>query len=47
MRALGFFPGHYQGDARQPQPAFARDLAAEASAASTRDGCDLFAGQGI
>ena len=28
-RALGFFPGHYQGDVTQPKPAFARDLAAE------------------
>ena len=37
-RALGFFAarGHYQGDVRQPRPAFARDLAAET--AGTRDG---------
>jgi len=47
VRALGFFPGHYQGDMRQPQPAFARDLAAENAAASARDGSALFAGQGI
>lgn len=47
VRALGFFPGHYQGDARQPQPAFARDLAAELCAASSRVGSEFFAGQGI
>ena len=45
VRALGFFPGHYQGDLRQPRPAFARDLAAET--AGMRDGSGLFAGQGI
>ena len=45
VRALGFFPGHYQGDVQQPRPAFDRDLAAEAAAA--RDGSGLFAGQGI
>jgi uncharacterized protein (DUF934 family) len=45
VRALGFFPGHYQGDVQQPRPAFARDLAAEAAAAG--DGSELFAGQGI
>lgn len=27
-RSLGFFPEHYQGDARQPRPRFARDGAA-------------------
>lgn len=49
VRALGFFPGHYQGDVREPQPGFARDLAAEARAASAgqRDATGLFAGQGI
>jgi uncharacterized protein (DUF934 family) len=45
VRALGFFGGHYQGDVRQPLPAFARDLAAEAG--SARDQAGLFAGQGI
>jgi uncharacterized protein (DUF934 family) len=45
VRALGFFPGHYQGDMQQPHPAFARDLAIEA--AGPRDGTELFAGQGI
>ncbi len=45
VRALGFFPGHYQGDIQQPRPAFTRDLATEA--ASPRDGNELFAGQGI
>lgn len=45
VRALGFFAGHYQGDVLQPMPAFARDVAAEAAAAS--DGSELFAGQGI
>ena len=45
VRALGFFPGHYQGDVLQPCPAFARDLAAEAGA--ERDSAGLFAGQGI
>jgi len=45
VRALGFFPGHYQGDVQQPRPAFARDLAAEAAA--QRHASELFAGQGI
>jgi uncharacterized protein (DUF934 family) len=45
VRALGFFPGHYQGDAQQPRPAFARDL--ESEAAAPRDASELFAGQGI
>jgi uncharacterized protein (DUF934 family) len=45
VRALGFFPGHYQGDVTQPRPGFARDLMAEAAAAG--DGSELFAGQGI
>jgi uncharacterized protein (DUF934 family) len=45
VRALGFFPGHYQGDVRQPKPGFARDLGAEATA--PRGGSELFAGQGI
>ena len=45
VRALSFFPGHYQGDVTQPQPAFARDLSAET--ATARDGAGLFAGQGI
>ena len=44
-RALGFFPGHYQGDVRQPRPAFARDLSREIAPA-VRAG-ELFAGQGI
>jgi uncharacterized protein (DUF934 family) len=47
VRALGFFPGHYQGDVQQPRPAFARDLSAEAAAGAARDGAELFAGQGI
>jgi uncharacterized protein (DUF934 family) len=45
VRALGFFPGHYQGDVQQPRPAFARDL--ESEAAAPRDASELFAGQGI
>jgi uncharacterized protein (DUF934 family) len=45
VRALGFFPGHYQGDVQQPRPAFARDL--EAEAVAERDQAGLFAGQGI
>ena len=45
VRALGFFPGHYQGDVQQPRPAFARNVAAEAAAPC--DGGELFAGQGI
>jgi uncharacterized protein (DUF934 family) len=45
VRALGFFPGHYQGDVRQPRPAFARDLERETSA--PREASELFAGQGI
>jgi uncharacterized protein (DUF934 family) len=45
VRALGFLPGHYQGDVRESRPAFARDLLGETSAA--RSGSELFAGQGI
>ncbi len=45
VRALGYFGGHYQGDVREPRPAFARDLSAEAGAAPAA--ADLFAGQGI
>ncbi|HRH87450.1 MAG TPA: DUF934 domain-containing protein [Rubrivivax sp.] len=45
VRALGFFPGHYQGDVRQPLPAFARDLQAETAGFGDKAG--LFAGQGI
>jgi uncharacterized protein (DUF934 family) len=45
VRALGFFPGHYQGDVQQPRPAFARDLGSETAA--PREGSELFAGQGI
>lgn len=45
-RALGFFPGHYQGDVQQPRPAFARDLGAElAQARSAR--AEQHAGEGI
>jgi uncharacterized protein (DUF934 family) len=47
QRALGFFAGHYQGDAHQPQPAFARDLRAELAAAGAARGHEFFAGQGI
>lgn len=47
VRALGFFPGHYQGDVIEPRPAFARDLAAETAADKLRDNAELFAGQGI
>ena len=32
-RALGFFPGHYQGDAQEPQPWFARALSADGAQA--------------
>jgi len=46
-RALGFFPGHYQGDVLQPKPAFARDLSQEAGAAAERARAELYAGQGI
>ena len=46
VRALGFFDGHYQGDVRQPRPAFARDLSFEAGVAREA-AVDLFAGQGI
>jgi uncharacterized protein (DUF934 family) len=45
-RALGFFPGHYQGDVTQPTPAFGRDLAAEL-AQRQADQAAQFAGQGI
>jgi len=44
-RALGFFPGHYQGDVQQPMPAFARDLDAELARA--RERALLSAGEGI
>ena len=47
LRALGFFPGHYQGDVLQPKPAFARDLAQEAGPAADRARAELHAGQGI
>jgi len=47
VRALGFFPGHYQGDVIEPRPAFARNLAAETAADKLRDNAELFAGQGI
>jgi uncharacterized protein (DUF934 family) len=47
QRALGFFPGHYQGDVLQPRPAFARDLSQEAGAAADRARAELHAGQGI
>jgi uncharacterized protein (DUF934 family) len=48
-RALAFFPGHYQGDVAQPQPAFARDTAAEVAAHADRlrQDAESFAGQGI
>lgn len=45
-RALGFFPGHYQGDVQQPAPAFGRDVAAELSQRQA-DQAAQFAGQGI
>ncbi len=45
-RAMGFFPGHYQGDVQQPRPAFARDLAAELAAKRQAD-AEQFSGQGI
>jgi len=44
VHALGHFSGHYQGDLRQPKPAFARDLQGDARAA---DDAPLFVGQGI
>jgi hypothetical protein len=47
VRALGFFAGHYQGDVRQPAPAYARDLTAELAVENQRDRAELFAGQGI
>ena len=48
-RALRYFAGHYQGDVRQPQPAFARDLAGELAAAKARARAeaDLSVGEGI
>ncbi len=47
QRALEFFPGHYQGDVTQPQPAFARDLAAELAQAAAEHAPDIYAGEGI
>ena len=49
QRALGFFPGHYQGDVKQPQPVFARDVSAEVAAhsAKLKQDAESFAGQGI
>lgn len=44
-RALNFFAGHYQGDVRQPQPAFARDLTQELAAQAAD--ADRFVGEGI
>ena len=48
-RALGFFAGHYQGDVRQPLPAFARDLQNELATAKgkARAEADLSVGEGI
>jgi uncharacterized protein (DUF934 family) len=50
-RALGFFAGHYQGDTRQPLPAFARDLSREVGPdvvhLTAQHTADLSAGQGI
>ncbi len=48
-RALNFFPGHYQGDLLQPQPAFARDLSADLAAQAARKAqeAEQFVGQGI
>ena len=46
-RALGFFAGHYQGDVKQPLPAFARDLTRESGLVADRLKAELFAGQGI
>jgi uncharacterized protein (DUF934 family) len=46
-RALGFFPGHYQGDVLQPRPAFARDLSQEAGPTAARERARLHAGEGI
>ena len=50
-RALGFFAGHYQGDTRQPLPAFARDLSREVGPVAARlaaqHNAELSAGQGI
>lgn len=45
-RALGFFPGHYQGDVQQPAPAFGRDVSQEL-AQRQADQAAQFAGQGI
>jgi uncharacterized protein (DUF934 family) len=47
MHALGFFAAHYQGDAQQPLPAFARDTSREVVAAGSRTVAELFAGEGI
>ena len=50
-RALGFFAGHYQGDTREPLPAFARDLSlevgTEAARLTAQQSAELSAGQGI
>ena len=48
-RALDYFAGHYQGDVRQPLPAFARDLNGEMAAAQARARAraDLSVGEGI
>jgi len=50
-RALGFFAGHYQGDVKQPRPAFARDLQLEVGPVAERlnaqQMAELSAGQGI
>jgi len=47
VRALGFFAGHYQGDVREPRPAFARDLSAQSMGNGAGEAAELFAGQGI
>jgi uncharacterized protein (DUF934 family) len=46
VRALGFFSSHYQGDVRQPRPAFAREPSAEAVVARAAQAADLLAARG-
>ena len=46
-RALGFFAGHYQGDVKQPLPAFSRELSRETGSAAAQVKAELSAGQGI
>lgn len=46
-RALGYFAGHYQGDVRQPLPAWARDVAAELAAQAAGANTEALVGRGF